>query len=77
MQCFHEEGRKAHNNWRPVFVKAETYFAGQGPGALTAWAFSIILGTSPGVLEFAVIMAAMSVLINDSLIENIKKAISV
>lgn len=64
-------------NWRPVFVKAETLFAGQGAGALTAWAFSIILGASIGVLGFAVIMAAVSALVNDSLIEKINKAMGV
>ncbi|WP_317180092.1 colicin-like pore-forming protein [Lelliottia amnigena] len=65
------------NNWRPFFVKAETFFAGMGAGALTAWAFSIILGTTLGVLGFALIMAAVSALVNDSLMEKVNKAIGI
>ena len=65
------------NNWRPFFVKAETLLVGTEAGTLAAWAFAVILGSPLGVLGFAIVMAAVSALINDSLMEKINKTIGI
>ncbi|WP_421672495.1 colicin-like pore-forming protein [Raoultella terrigena] len=65
------------NNWRPFFVKAESIFAGLGASWLTAWSFSIILATPLGVVTFAVIMASVSALVDEKLMEKINKSIGV
>lgn len=64
-------------NWRPFFVKAESIFAGLGASWLTAWAFSIILVTPLGVVTFAVIMASVSALIDEKLMEKVNKSIGI
>lgn len=65
------------DNWRPFFVKVESIFAGAGAGMLTAWAFSIIISTPLGAIGFALIMAAVSALVNESLMEKLNKAIGI
>lgn len=59
--------------WRPFFVKAETLLAGKGATAITAWAFSIIAGTPLGILGFALVIAIVSAMIDDQLIERVNK----
>lgn len=65
------------NNWRPFFVKVESLLAGAGAGMLTAWAFSVILSNPLGVLGFAIIMAAVSALVNEGLMEKMNKLIGI
>ena len=59
--------------WRPFFVKAETLLAGKGATAITAWAFSIIAGTPLRILGFALVIAIVSAMIDDQLIERVNK----
>ncbi len=59
------------NNWRGVIVKLEKLAAGKLASALTAFAFSIIFSTSIGIIGYAIIMALVGSLINDSLIKDI------
>lgn len=62
------------DNYRSFFVKATSLLAGYEAGLLTAWAFSIILGTPLGILGFAIIMAAVSALIDEKLVEKVISA---
>ncbi|EOW4439244.1 colicin-like pore-forming protein [Shigella sonnei] len=59
------------DNWRPFFVKLESL------AAATAWTFSVMLGTPVGILGFAIIMAAVSALVNDKFIEQVNKLIGI
>ncbi|MEL4015938.1 colicin-like pore-forming protein [Dryocola clanedunensis] len=63
------------DNWRPFFVKIESQLANIAAGRLTAWVFSLLLGTPLGILGFAVIMAAVSALVNDKLLQKINSTI--
>ncbi|HGD9107429.1 TPA: colicin Ia central receptor-binding domain-containing protein [Escherichia coli] len=65
------------DNWRPFFVKLESLAAGRAASAVTAWAFSVMLGTPVGILGFAIIMAAVSALVNDKFIEQVNKLIGI
>lgn len=65
------------NNWRPVFVKLESLAAGRAATALTAFAFSIILGAPLGILGFAIMMTLVSAFIDDSLMEDVNKLIGI
>ncbi|WP_368766608.1 colicin-like pore-forming protein [Enterobacter hormaechei] len=65
------------DNWRPFFVKMESIAAGRAASAITAWTFAVLLGTSAGILGFAIIMAAMGALVNDKFIEQINKLIGI
>ncbi|MGL5387961.1 MAG: colicin-like pore-forming protein [Serratia sp. (in: enterobacteria)] len=65
------------NNWRPVFVKLESLAAGRAATALTAFAFSIILGSPLGILGFAIIMTLVSAFIDDSLMEEVNNLIGI
>ncbi|ECX6751347.1 hypothetical protein ATZ89_21035 [Salmonella enterica subsp. enterica serovar Heidelberg] len=51
--------------------------AGRAASAVTAWAFSVMLGTPVGILGFAIIMAAVSALVNDKFIEQVNKLIGI
>nr|WP_286009847.1 colicin-like pore-forming protein [Escherichia coli] len=61
----------------PFFVKLESLAAGRAASAVTAWAFSVMLGTPVGILGFAIIMAAVSALVNDKFIEQVNKLIGI
>ncbi len=65
------------NDWRPFFVKVESIFAGMVATAITAYAFSIILGTPIGILGFALIMTLVSSFIDEKAMENFNKIIDV
>lgn len=60
-----------------IFVKLESLAAGRAASAVTAWAFSVMLGTPVGILGFAIIMAAVSALVNDKFIEQVNKLIGI
>lgn len=64
------------NNWRPFFVKAESMLLAKEAGVLTAWAFSIMLGTPLGIIGYAVIMAAVSALVNEALVNKVVNTIT-
>lgn len=49
------------DNWRPFFFRVETIGAGIAASALTAFAYSIILGTPIGVLGYAIVMTLVGV----------------
>ncbi|EJL5062383.1 colicin-Ib, partial [Salmonella enterica subsp. enterica serovar Kentucky] len=51
--------------------------AGRAASAVTAWTFSIMLGTPVGILGFAIIMAVVSALVNDKFIEQVNKLIGI
>lgn len=59
------------NNYRSFFIKATSMFAGYNAGLLTAWSFSIILGSPLGILGFAIVMAAVSALVDEKLVERV------
>ncbi|WP_261371301.1 colicin-like pore-forming protein [Yersinia mollaretii] len=65
------------DNWRPFFVKIEYLAAGRAAAAVTAFAFSIILGSPLGILGFAVVMTLVSIIVNDELIEEINGLIGI
>ncbi|MFV8905014.1 colicin-like pore-forming protein [Serratia fonticola] len=65
------------NNWRPVFVQLESLAAGRAATALTAFAFSVILGSPLGVLGYAIIMTLVSAFIDDFLMEKVNKLIGI
>lgn len=65
------------DNWRPFFVKLESLSAGRAASAVTAWTFSVMLGTPVGILGFAIIMAAVSAFVNDKFIEQVNKLIGI
>ncbi|CAI2539790.1 colicin-like pore-forming protein [Serratia liquefaciens] len=65
------------NNWRPFFVKTESIYAGAAATALTAFAYSIILGTPLGILGYAIIMTLVSVFVNEKFVEKINSALGI
>ncbi|ENW8691565.1 TPA: colicin-like pore-forming protein [Escherichia coli] len=65
------------DNWRPFFVKLESLAAGRATSSVTAWTFSVMPGTLVGILGFAIIMAAVSALVNDKFIEQNNKLIGI
>ncbi|MGJ7066508.1 colicin-like pore-forming protein [Morganella morganii] len=65
------------NNWRPFFVKAETILAGMGAGAVCGLALSFLTGGPLSIIAFGFIMAGISVLIDDQLIEKVNKFIGI
>lgn len=62
-------------NFRPFFVKLETYGAGMAATALTAFSYSIILGTPLGIFGYALMMTLVSVLVDEKLMGKINKAV--
>ncbi|EMH0087393.1 hypothetical protein RGF86_003796 [Proteus mirabilis] len=65
------------DNWRPFFVKAETIGAGFAATALTAFAFSVLVTNPIGLIWYALIMAVVSAMIDEKLIEEFNKLIGV
>lgn len=65
------------DNWRPFFVKAETIGAGAAATALTAFAFSVLLSNPIGLISFGLIMAAVSAMVDENLIEEFNKLIGI
>ncbi|HGM5489437.1 TPA: colicin-like pore-forming protein [Serratia fonticola] len=65
------------NNWRPVFVKLESLAAGRAASAITAFAFSVILGSPLGILGYVIIMTLVSAYIDDSLMEEVNALIGI
>lgn len=65
------------NNWRPFYVKAETILVGMGAGAVCGLALSFLIGGPLGIVAFGFIMAGISVLIDDQLIEKVNKFIGI
>lgn len=64
-------------NFRAFFVKLETIGAGMAATALTAFAYSIILGTPLGLFGFAIMMTLVSVLVDEKLMEKVNKAVGI
>ncbi|EML4853722.1 hypothetical protein RS414_003633 [Morganella morganii] len=65
------------DNWRPFFVKAETVGAGIGATALTTFAFSALAANPIGLIGFALIMAVVSAMIDEKLMEEFNKLIGI
>lgn len=65
------------DNWRPFFVKIETFTAGKVATAVTAFAFSILAGVPLGIVGFAVIMATVGALVDDNLINKINASLGI
>jgi len=68
-----QEVKKAFetDNWRPALVKIETLTAGKVASAVTAFAFSAIIGLPLGIIGFALIMALVGALVDERLMETI------
>lgn len=64
-------------NWRPFFVKGTSIAAGMAAVALTAFAFSLIIGGAVGILGYALIIATVGALIDDALVEKVSSAIGI
>lgn len=65
------------NNWRPFYVKAETILVGMGATAVCGLALSFLTGGPLGIIAFGFILAGVSVLIDDKLIEKVNKFIGI
>lgn len=65
------------NSWRSFFVKVETLAVGKVATAVTAFAFSMLIGVPLGIIGFAIIMAAVSALVNDKLIASINARLGI
>lgn len=65
------------DNWRPFLVKLEAMAAGAGASAAAGFAFSVLLGGPIGILGYALIMAVISALVDDELIEKANKLIGI
>lgn len=74
-----QEVKKAFetDNWRPALVKIEALTAGKVAAALTAFAFSIILGLPLGIIGFALIMALVGAFVNEQLMESINSRLGI
>ncbi|HFO8665658.1 TPA: colicin-like pore-forming protein [Escherichia coli] len=66
-----------HDKPQPPGCLLESLAAGRAASAVTAWTFSVMLGTPVGILGFAIIMAAVSALVNDKFIEQVNKLIGI
>ncbi|WIV89824.1 colicin-like pore-forming protein [Proteus appendicitidis] len=64
-------------NWRPFFVKGTSIATGMAAVALTAFAFSLIIGGPVGILGYALIIATVGALIDDALVEKVSGAIGI
>ena len=62
-------------DWKPVFIKLETISLGSFASYLVAIAFSFMATARFGILAFATIMAVVSALIDEDLVENINNFI--
>lgn len=60
-------------DWRPLFLKVETFYVGQAATALTAFAFSALLGIPGGFLGYALILSLVGAFIDETLIEKLNK----
>lgn len=67
------EARKATQtgNWTPFFVKVETILAGKAATAAVAVVFTMMTGTTFGLLGFALLMAVVSALVTDERVTKI------
>ncbi|ROP59156.1 colicin pore forming domain-containing protein [Enterobacter sp. BIGb0383] len=65
------------DNWRPFFVKLESLAAGRAATAITAFSYSIILGTPLGIFGFAIMMTLVSVFVDDKFVEKINSALKI
>ncbi|CAI1913151.1 Colicin-Ia [Serratia marcescens] len=65
------------DNWRPFFVKLESLAAGRAATAITAFAYSIILGTPLGIFGFAIMMTLVSVFVDEKFVEKINSALKI
>lgn len=65
------------NQWNKVFVKLETLAAGKVATVATAFAFSLILGAPMGIIGYAIMMALVSAMVNDSLINSINAKLGI
>ncbi|MBL5902679.1 hypothetical protein JBO47_04785 [Serratia fonticola] len=73
------EFKKGYNtdNWRPFFLKVETIEVGIAASILTAFAYSIILGTPIGILGYAIIMTLVGVFVDDKFVSKINNALNI
>lgn len=73
------EFKKGYNtdNWRPFFLKVETIEVGIAASILTAFAYSIILGTPIGILGYAIIMTLVGVFVDDKFVSKINNALTI
>lgn len=65
------------NNYRPFFIKLEALAAGRVATAITAFAFSLIVGTPMGILGFALIMTVVGVMVDEKLMAKINKLVGI
>lgn len=73
------EFKKGYNtdNWRPFFLKVETIGAGIAASVLTAFAYSVILGTPIGILGYAIIMTLVGVFVDEKFVGKINNALNI
>lgn len=78
-ELFYVELSKAikTDNWRPFFVKAETIMVGLVATSLVAFTFSVLAGGIVGLIGFALIMAGVSALVDEKLVEKFNSLIGV
>ena len=61
------------DNWRPFFVKTETIIAGNAATALVALVFSILTGSTLGIIGYGLLMAVTDTLIDETPVEKANK----
>ncbi|EHR8043943.1 colicin [Escherichia coli] len=61
------------DNWRPFFVKTETIRAGNAATALVALVFSILTGSTLGIIGYGLLMAVTDTLIDETPVEKANK----
>lgn len=65
------------NSWRNFFIKLEALIAGKVAAAAVAFAFAVITGIPLGILGYALIMAAVGAMVNDSLVNSINMKLGI
>lgn len=63
--------------WRPFFVKFETLTANKLAAVVVAFIFSAMTGVTLGIIGYALLMAIIAALIDDKLLNDINKALSI
>ncbi len=61
------------DNWRPFFVKTETIRAGNAATPLVALVFSILTGSTLGIIGYGLLMAVTDTLIDETPVEKANK----
>lgn len=65
------------DNWRPCFVKIEALTVSKLAVGVVAFVFSAMTGVTLGIIGYALLLAIIGALIDDKLLNNINKKLSI